>query len=138
MEGPMTRLASLVLVVRDLDRALAVYEQGLGFSRVDDASDVPSLGARHVFLRGENCLVELLEPHDAEKPPGRFLRARGEGVFAMELRVADPGRARRDLVDAGVEVRGAVPGGEERWWLPPADAHGVLLQVAAPDAPEPG
>jgi catechol 2,3-dioxygenase-like lactoylglutathione lyase family enzyme len=137
MEAPMTRLASLVLVVRDLERALAVYEGALGFARVDDASDVPSLGARHVFLRAENCLVELLEPHDAEKPPGRFLHARGEGVFAMELRISDPGRARRDLADEGVDVRGAVPDGEERWWIRPADAHGVLVHVAGPDAPEP-
>jgi hypothetical protein len=129
----MIRVASLVLVVRNLERAMAVYEQGLGFSRLDEARDVPSLGARHVLLRAENCVLELLEPHDHEKPPGLFLRARGEGVFAMELAVADPGRARRELADAGVEVRGA----EERWYIRPADAHGVLVQVASLDAPEP-
>jgi hypothetical protein len=133
----MTRVASLVLVVRNLERAMAVYEQGLGFSRMDEASDVPSLGARHVILRAENCLLELLEPHDHEKPPGRFLHARGEGVFAMEVRVADPGRARRELSDVGVEVRGAAPGAEERWYIRPADAQGVLVQVAALEAPEP-
>lgn len=128
----MTRLASLVLVVRDLERAMAVYEQGLGFSRVDEARDVPSLGARHVFLRGDNCLLELLEPHDLSKPPGLFLRARGEGVFALEVRVEDPARARRDLADVRVEA----PGSEERWYVRPADAHGVLVQVAGPEAPE--
>jgi hypothetical protein len=133
----MTLLGSLVLVVRDLEHAMAVYEQGLGFSRTEEASDVPSLGARHVFLRAENCLVELLEPHDHEKPPGLFLRARGEGVFAMEVRVPDPGRARRELSDAGVEVRGAAAGAEERWYIRPADAHGVLVQVAALETPEP-
>jgi catechol 2,3-dioxygenase-like lactoylglutathione lyase family enzyme len=133
----MTRLASLVLVVRDLDRAMALYEQGLGFARVGEASDVPSLGARHVFLRAENCLLELLEPHDPDKPPGLFLRARGEGVFALELRVDEPARARRDLAEVGVEVRGAAPGSEERWYLRPADAHGVLVQVAALEAPDP-
>jgi hypothetical protein len=133
----MTRLATLVLVVRDLERATAVYEQGLGFTRVGEASDVPSLGARHVFLQAENCVVELLEPHDHDKPPGMFLRARGEGVFAMELRVENPARTRRDLADVGVDVRGAVPGGDERWWIRPGDAHGVLVQVAAAEAPEP-
>ena len=133
----MTRLASLVLVVRDLERALAVYEEGLGFARVGEPSDVPSLGARHVFLRADNCLVELLEPHDDDKPPGLFLRARGEGVFAMELRVADPAVARRDLADVGVDVRGAAPGADQRWWVRPGDAHGVLVQVAAAEATEP-
>jgi hypothetical protein len=133
----MTRVASLVLVVRNLERAMAVYEQALGLARVDDASDVPSLGARHVFLRGENCTVELLEPHDDDKPPGLFLRARGEGVFAMELHVPDPPRARRELADLGVDVRGAVPGADDRWWVRPGDAHGVLVQVA-PAETEPG
>src|SRR5206468_2822543 len=54
----MTRLVSLVLVVRYLEHALAVYERALGFARVGEASDVPSLGARHVFLRAQNCLFE--------------------------------------------------------------------------------
>src|SRR2546429_652468 len=96
----MTRLASLVLVVRDLERALAVWEHGLGFARVGEPSDVPSLGARHVFLRAENCLLELVQPHDERSPPGLFLRQRGEGMFAMELRVDDPAQARERVVIA--------------------------------------
>src|SRR5437016_4135903 len=100
----MTRLASLVLVVRDLEHALAVYEQGLGFARVGEPSDVPSLGARHVFLRAENCLLELVQPHDERSPPGLFLRQRGEGMFAMELRVDDPAQAREHLAHASVQT----------------------------------
>src|SRR6266705_3422347 len=122
----MTRLASLVLVVRDLERALAVYEQGLGFARVDEPSDVPSLGARHVLLRAENCLLELVEPHDERSPPGIFLRQRGEGMFAMELRVDDPAGARAELAQARVEARGAAA----RWYVRPVDAHGMLVEVA--------
>jgi hypothetical protein len=53
----MARIAALVLVVRNLERALAVYEHGLGFERVEGPSDVPSLGARHALLRGENCTL---------------------------------------------------------------------------------
>jgi len=121
----MTRLASLVLVVRNLAHALAVYEQGLGFTRVDEPSDVPSLGARHVFLRAENCLLELLEPHDETMPPGLFLRARGEGLFAMGVGVDDPGRARERLRSASVDVRGEAG----RLFVRPGDAHGVLVEV---------
>jgi catechol 2,3-dioxygenase-like lactoylglutathione lyase family enzyme len=125
----MTRVASLVLVVRSLERAIAIYEQGFGFSRVDEVSDVPSLGARHVVLRGENCLLELVEPHDDTKPPGLFLRARGEGMFAMELRVDEPDEVRKQLSLAFVEVRGTAedPG---HWYVRPADAHGMLIEVA--------
>src|SRR6185295_10641653 len=101
----MTRLKSLVLVVRSLERAIAIYERSFGFVRVEEPTDVPSLGARHVVLRGENCLLELVEPQDEGKPPGLFLRARGEGVFAMELQVDDPDEARQQLSLAFVEVR---------------------------------
>jgi catechol 2,3-dioxygenase-like lactoylglutathione lyase family enzyme len=125
----MTRLATVVLVVRDLERALALYEQGLGFARVEDASDVPSLGARHVVLRAENCLLELLEPHDEKKPPGLFLRARGEGVFSLALEVGDPVEASAQLAARFVDPRGAADD-PQRWYVSPADAHGLLLQVS--------
>jgi len=129
----MTRLASLVLVVRNLERALTIYEQALGFARVGDPSDVPSMGARHVFLRAENCLLELVQPHDEKSPPGLFLRQRGEGMFAMELRVDDPAQARADLAQARVETVDA----GARWYVRPGDAHGMLVEVAPADAPDP-
>jgi catechol 2,3-dioxygenase-like lactoylglutathione lyase family enzyme len=129
----MTRIASLVLVVRDLERALAVYEHALGFARVGEPSEVPSLGARHVFLRAENCLVELVQPHDEKSPPGLFLHQRGEGMFAMELRVDDPRKARDDLAQVHVQARGAA----ERWYVRPVDAHGMLVEVAGAGVPDP-
>jgi len=128
----MTRIASLVLVVRSLDRAIAIYERGFGFRRVDEPSDVPSLGARHIVLRAENCLLELVEPYDDAKPAGLFLAARGEGMFALELRVDDPAEARKQLSLAFVETRGTSPEAD-RWYVRPADAHGMLIEVAPPD-----
>jgi catechol 2,3-dioxygenase-like lactoylglutathione lyase family enzyme len=135
----MTRLASLVLVVRDLDRALAVYEQSLGFTRLEPASAVPSLGARHIYLSAQNCVIELLEPHDETKPPGIFLRDRGEGVFAFSVGVDDPGRTRERLARVGVEVvylggvSSALP--TARCYVRPRDAQGVLVEVGPIDTP---
>jgi len=129
----MTRLASLVLVVRNLARAIDIYERALGFVRVGEESDVPSLGARHIVLRAENCLLELLEPQDETKPPGLFLRARGEGVFAMELQVEDPDEARKQLSLAFVDVRGT-PEDTRHWYVRPADAHGLLVEVRPAEA----
>jgi catechol 2,3-dioxygenase-like lactoylglutathione lyase family enzyme len=135
----MTRLASLVLVVHDLERALAVYEQGLGFTRTAEVEDVPSLGARHVLLRAENCILELLEPHDDTKPPGLFLRQRGEGVFALTIGADDPGRTRERLAGVGVTVVQAgdaeVASPMARCYLRPRDAQGVLVEVGPTEAP---
>src|SRR5262245_33231128 len=107
----MTRVASLVLVVRDLERALAVYEQWLGFSRLAPARDVPSMGARQIVLGAQNCTIELLEPHDDQKPPGLFLRERGEGVFAVAVGVDDVPRTRERLGRVGVGAGVAWGGG---------------------------
>lgn len=124
----MTRLASLVLVVRNLERAVAIYEEGLGFHRAEGPSDVPSLGARRILLRAENCHLEVLEPYDETKPPGLFLGARGEGVFSLALDLDDPVEARARLANAFVQVRGAADD-PERGYVRPADAHGLLLQL---------
>jgi len=124
----MTRLAGLVLVVRNLDRAVAIYSRALGFQRLDDPVDVPSLGARQVVLRAENCLLEVLEPYDETKPPGMFLAARGEGLFSLALEVDGPAEARHELAQAFVDARGSGDD-PQRWYVRPADAHGLLLQV---------
>lgn len=128
----MTCLATVVLVVRNLERALTVYEQGLGLRRLGEPSEVPSLGARHILLAADNCTLELLEPHDHTMPPGIFLRARGEGVFALGVAVENPEATREQLRLALVTTRGgaSTPGGPpSRLFVGPADAHGVLLEV---------
>ena len=134
----MANVEYLVLVVRDLERALGLYERGLGFARVEEVSDVPAIGARRIFLRAENCLLELLEPHDETKPPGAFLSARGEGVFGLGVRSADTEETLAQLRRAGVAAAGPTGGGGgegEYWYLRPADAHGVLVEVSALGAP---
>jgi len=129
----MTRLVSLVLVVRELDRAGAVWERGLGFTRTAAASDVPSLGARHVLLRADNCVLELLEPYDDSKPPGLFLRARGEGMFGVSVGVDEADATATRLDGLGLSV---VTSGAAGIFLRPAEAHGLLLEVAAIPAKE--
>ena len=133
----MANFEYLVLVVRDLDRALGLYERGLGFVRVDGISDVPAIGARRIFLRAENCLLELLEPHDETKPPGAFLAARGEGIFALGLRTADMEETLAQLRRAGIAPAGPTgdAGEAEYWYLRPTDAHGVLVELGTPGAP---
>jgi Glyoxalase/Bleomycin resistance protein/Dioxygenase superfamily len=136
----MTRIPYIVIVVKSLDRALQVYEHGLGFYRLHEPCPVPSMGAWHVLLRAENCVLELLEPHDDEKPAAAFLRERGEGVFAMAVRVEAPEIARERLHSSGVELVGAgadAEHGPQRWYVRPSDAAGVMLDVGAMDVVDP-
>ena len=137
----MTRLAALVLVVRDLEHALAVYEQSLGLSRLEPVCEVPGLGARRAVLQAAGCTIELLEPHDESKPPGMFLRQRGEGVFALTVGVDDPGRTRERLERAGIDfvlpADAAAGHPTTRCFLRPRDGHGVVLEVGPVDPPDP-
>src|SRR6185295_11077367 len=136
----MTSVVALVLVVRNLEHALAVYERGLGFVRSGTVDDVPSLGARRVTVRGAGCELELLEPHDATRPPGMFLAARGEGVFALTVGVDDPGRTRERLAHVGVTVVGGSGEGAAppvRGFVSPREAHGVLVEVTPAPVPSP-
>jgi catechol 2,3-dioxygenase-like lactoylglutathione lyase family enzyme len=136
----MTRIPYIVIVVKSLERSLAVYEHGLGFYRLHEPCAVPSMGAWHVLLRAENCVLELLEPHDDEKPAAAFLRERGEGVFAMAVRVEAPEIALERLRSSGVELVG---GGDEaaegplHWWVRPSDAAGIVLDVGGMDVVDP-
>lgn len=126
----MTRVASLVLVVRSLERALTIYEAGFGLARTGPPRNVSSMGAWQIFLRADNCTIELLQPHDEAKPPALFLAARGEGLFALALAVDDPDAARGRLAASGVSLLAVAEGpGGERWYLRPADAHGILLEL---------
>ena len=99
----MANVEYLVLVVRDLERALGLYERGLGFARIEDVSDVPAIGARRIFLRAE----------DVEETLAQLRRA-------------------------GIAAAGPTGGGSgegEYWYLRPADAHGVLVELSALGAP---
>jgi catechol 2,3-dioxygenase-like lactoylglutathione lyase family enzyme len=134
----MAHIEHLVLVVRSLDQALTLYQRGLGLATLEAPADVPSVGARRVYLRTGNCLLELLEPHDPKKPPGIFLATRGEGVFAIGLRVESLEDTVGALRSAGVAPAGPTgnPGDpDETWYVRPGDAHGVLLELATVGAP---
>jgi hypothetical protein len=135
----MTRIAYLVLVVEDLERALAVWEVGLGFYRIAEPTWVPALGAKQVLLRAENAVIEILEPHDDSRPPGLFLRERGEGVFAVAARLPHPEQAAVRLANLGAEPVGGLDAttGGSRWYVRPANAQGILVDVGGPDLPDP-
>ncbi|HZP43584.1 MAG TPA: VOC family protein [Candidatus Binatia bacterium] len=126
----MIRVASMVLVVRSLERALVIWETGLGLAPTGPPRNVSSIGAWQIFLRADNLSLELLEPHDHAKPAGRFLAARGEGLFALALAVEDADAARARLAAHGVSALAVAEGPEgERWYLRPADAHGILVEL---------
>jgi len=118
--------------VRDLDLAVARYQQALGFGDpIRDA--LPERGVRIArYQLGETWLV-LVQPTREDSIPGRHLREHGEGVFLVSLGVDKLDESIESVRAAGVGVLDDEPRrGADGWKIQdigPEDFFGVHLQL---------
>jgi hypothetical protein len=100
-------LARMVVVVRDLERAVEDYQAIFGFGEPVAMSDDPlgSTGAR--LMLEDSPLVQhivLAQPTDERSAVGHHLASRGEGIFSFGIAVSDlPGEIAR-LSGLGVQL----------------------------------
>ncbi len=82
------RLHHINFVVRDLDAAIARYENELGLGPFETVDHGPR-GSHIARARvGETWFV-LVSPYDPASVPGRHLAAHGEGFFLLSFGVDD-------------------------------------------------
>ena len=130
----ITALPRIAIAVNDFDDAISTFRDVLGMP-VADFSDrtVPTLGA-HVAMctpdGGSN--IELMSPADPGKPLSqalqKFLRRRGEGLYALMLEAPDPNAEADALSGRGVDVLPLMDGAGGRD-VHPRSTHGVLIRV---------
>lgn len=90
-------------VVHDLDRAVLLYTQGLGFqARSSQVGRIPGGKAFMVAAGGQS--VEIIEPTDSEHRVGKFLERHGEGWFHASFRCDDIQSQVRTLRQNGIVV----------------------------------
>jgi catechol 2,3-dioxygenase-like lactoylglutathione lyase family enzyme len=101
------RMASVTILVPDLERATTVYCDGLGANLLDRGSSELT-GTRSVFVGlGTETVVELAQPTDADCVAGRDLAAYPGGTcHAMTFTVADLEVVSAHLGQVGVSVLG--------------------------------
>lgn len=125
------RLDHVAVAVRDLAEAVRRY--GAVGLRCEHVEDVASEGVRVAFLPAGEVALELLQPLDSEGPVARFLRARGEGLHHVALRVPDLNAALEAARAAGLRVLEPAPRAGSRGrrvaFLHPKDTGGVLLEL---------
>jgi methylmalonyl-CoA/ethylmalonyl-CoA epimerase len=95
------------IVVKNLDRAIAVYSKALGL-KVKTIERSEEFNVRIAFLPVGEVLVELLEPVG----PGMirdFLKKRGEGLHHICYRVADLQKAMKKIVGKKIRLRDKKP-----------------------------
>ena len=119
------RIDHIGIAVRDLDKAVAIYQGTLGLKSLG-LETVESEGVRVAMLEVGPSRIELLTPlKPGEGPIGKFLESRGEGVHHVCFGV--------DGIDVTIETLGAA-GLPFVGAAPRPGAHGCMVAFLHPKA----
>lgn len=122
------RIATLWLVVSDLDTALDYY-QDLGLKVLSRHKKVAYLGARGAVVQYNNSTLTLLVP-DGPGIAADFAADRGEGILGVSLEVARLGTARHLIqTNTGLALPVFKDHGRDRFLIPSSLTHGVLIEM---------
>jgi catechol 2,3-dioxygenase-like lactoylglutathione lyase family enzyme len=101
----LERLASITVVVEDVERATSTYQRVLG-ARVLYEDEVPVAATRSTFVAiGEDTVVELAQPMETSSLAGTELEKNGEIMHAITWKVRDLDRAADHLEANGIIIR---------------------------------
>jgi catechol 2,3-dioxygenase-like lactoylglutathione lyase family enzyme len=100
----LRRLAYATLVVRDMDRAVDMYVDGLGGQMLHEDTSALT-GTRNIYvLIGADTIVELASPAGGDSLAGQDLAAYGDMLHAVAFRVNSLPEAEKHLADKGIGV----------------------------------
>jgi methylmalonyl-CoA/ethylmalonyl-CoA epimerase len=130
--GLFTELDHVAIAVRDLDSAIAWYQQAFG-ATVTHRETVERDGVEEALLQVAESYIQLLTPTRADSPVAKYLDTRGEGLHHVGYRVADCGQALKAAVAAGVRAIDAEPRPGSRGttvaFLHPKTSFGTLIEL---------
>lgn len=129
----LTGISRVILAVRDLDEAVAVYRDRLGIDTHTEAV-ARERGARiAVCAPSGGGRIELRSPIDERGSLGRelaaFLRERGEGMYALVLESADLDATSNALRAKGIALR-RCDADPALWEIDAAAVHGARIRIS--------
>jgi methylmalonyl-CoA epimerase len=131
------RISHIGIVVNDIERALRVWRDGLGFKQFSEAHfDVEGIRSVFLSLSGKpgEMTIELMEPvdkADMSNPVARRLAKNGEGFYHLALVTADVEASGDTLAARSFTVMRRPPVGDAvqgRWLVHPKSANGVMIE----------
>lgn len=125
----------VAIVVKDLDAALRLYTETLGFEQVY-REIVPDQGIEAVGLRAGDSVIELLRPLSEDSPVARYRGDAQSKLHHTAYRVSDIEAKLAELKAAGVRLIDETPrnGAHSNRiaFLHPKSTGGVLVELCQP------
>lgn len=125
-------LDHVAVAVRDLDAALRLYRDLLGFEPAGREL-VEGMKVEVAVMTAGGFRLELVQPKGEDSPVARFLEKRGEGIHHIALKVSGITEVLKELRDAGLPLIDTVPrrgaGGSLVAFLHPRACHGTLIEL---------
>lgn len=135
--GFVTAIDHVGLAVRDLDKAIAFYQDAFGMELVhEEVNEEQGVREAMMAVGDSGSCVQLLAPLSEDSPIGKFLARSGEGIQQMAYRVTDIEVAADELRAAGVRMLYDQPkrgtAGSRVNFAHPKDCGGVLVELVEP------
>jgi methylmalonyl-CoA/ethylmalonyl-CoA epimerase len=128
----VTEIDHVAIAVRDLDAAVAWYEETLG-AKVTHRERIETDGVEEALLSVAESYVQLLTPTRDGSPVAKFLEQRGEGIHHVGYRVPDCGAALERMKAAGARTIDERPRPGSRGttvaFVHPTSAFGTLIEL---------
>ena len=131
-EPLLTEVDHVAIAVRDIDAAIAFYEETFG-ATVVHRERVDSDGVEEALIKVADSYIQLLIPTSDDSPVARYLEKKGEGVHHVGYRVDDCAAALQSVKDHGGQVIDQAPRPGSRGttvaFVHPKGAFGTLIEL---------
>jgi methylmalonyl-CoA/ethylmalonyl-CoA epimerase len=132
MMARVKRIDHVAILVDDLEKTLAFWEEGLGME-LTRTEDVPAEKSIVAFLPVGASEVELVKPTTDDSGLARYLEKRGPGIHHLCLEVDDIEGMLRRLKEKGIQLINETPvtgsGGKRYAFIHPKSANGVMVEL---------
>ena len=135
--GFVTAIDHVGLAVRDLDQAVAFYQDAFGMELVhEEVNEEQGVREAMMAVGDSGSCIQLLAPLSEDSPIGKFLARNGEGIQQIAYRVTDVEQAADELREGGVRMLYDLPkrgtAGSLVNFCHPKDCGGVLVELVQP------
>ncbi|MDO5699020.1 MAG: methylmalonyl-CoA epimerase [Dermatophilus congolensis] len=135
--GLFTHIDHVGIAVRDLDEAIAFYEEKYGMKMVHrEVNEEQGVAEAMMAVGDSGSCIQLLSPLNPDTTIGKFIEKNGVGIQQMAYRVENLDDVSDKLRERGLRLLYPEPktgtAGSRIQFIHPKDAGGVLVELVEP------